>query len=61
MTSMTSTVDDAEEAEQYGIQDANFYSLIAAAKIDLSFTTKERLVLMRNSSGGKEWSGEWSD
>ena len=51
----------AEEMKKLGIVDAHAYSLIAAVQIKLGFRMYEKLVLVRNPWGFKEWSGAWSD
>lgn len=47
--------------KKLGIVDAHAYSLIAAVEIDLDWLMKEKLLLVRNPWGFKEWTGEWSD
>jgi len=44
-----------------GLVDAHAYSLISARIIKLSNGRTERLCLIRNPWGKKEWTGDWSD
>ena len=44
-----------------GLVDAHAYSLIGAFEINLRNGKKERLCLIRNPWGKKEWTGDWGD
>lgn len=44
-----------------GLVDAHAYSLIAAVEVNINMVSKEKLVLVRNPWGFKEWNGDWSD
>lgn len=57
---MTSITGFDPEDGNYGIEEAQEYSLIAAVELSFSMSNKQRLVLIRNPRGHKEWSGEWS-
>lgn len=66
MTTAVSTLgsvadDSANDMTKVGLVDAHAYSLIAAVEINISLLQKEKLVLIRNPWGFREWSGDWSD
>ena len=44
-----------------GLVDAHAYSLIAAIEVNINMVKKEKLVLVRNPWGFREWNGDWSD
>lgn len=44
-----------------GLVDAHAYSLIGAKQIRLKNGKTERLCLVRNPWGKREWTGDWSD
>ena len=44
-----------------GLVDSHAYSLIAALEVSCGPFTKERLLMLRNPWGFREWSGDWSD
>ena len=44
-----------------GLVDSHAYSLIAAVDVDIGIMKKEKLVMIRNPWGFKEWSGDWGD
>lgn len=48
-------------SNELGLVDAHAYSIIAALDADIGLLAKERLVLIRNPWGFREWSGDWSD
>ena len=49
------------EASSAGLVDAHAYSLIAAVEIDLGMLQKQKLLMIRNPWGFKEWHGQWGD
>jgi len=44
-----------------GLVDAHAYSLISAKEIKLQNGRTQRLCLVRNPWGKREWTGDWSD
>jgi calpain-15 len=44
-----------------GLVDAHAYSLIKAREIKTSMGKIEKILLIRNPWGKKEWNGDWSD
>jgi len=44
-----------------GLVDAHAYSLIKAREVKLFGGKTERILLIRNPWGKKEWNGDWSD
>jgi hypothetical protein len=51
----------SNEAKSAGLVDAHAYSLIAAVEIDLGAFQKQKLLMIRNPWGFKEWNGQWGD
>jgi len=49
------------DLSKIGLVDSHAYSLIAALEVDLGLLSKEKLILLRNPWGFREWSGDWSD
>lgn len=48
-------------SNEIGLLDAHAYSVIAALDAEIGLISRERLVLVRNPWGFREWSGDWSD
>ena len=42
-----------------GLVDSHAYSLIAALEVNCGAFTKERLLMLRNPWGFREWGGDW--
>lgn len=56
-----SNFQNPNEAKSAGLVDAHAYSLIAAVEIDLGMMQKQKLLMIRNPWGFKEWNGQWGD
>ena len=54
-------IDNSMDMTKVGLVDAHAYSLIAAVEVNVNMVTKEKLVLVRNPWGFREWNGDWSD
>ena len=54
-------IDSSMDMTKVGLVDAHAYSLIAAVEVNINLVTKEKLVLVRNPWGFREWNGDWSD
>jgi calpain-15 len=52
---------NSSEAKGAGLVDAHAYSLIAAVEIELGMMQKQKLLMIRNPWGFKEWNGKWGD
>lgn len=52
---------NANDARSAGLVDAHAYSLIAALEIDIGLLQKQKLLMIRNPWGFKEWNGQWGD
>ena len=48
-------------SNEIGLLDAHAYSVIAVLDAEIGLISRERLVLVRNPWGFREWSGDWSD
>ena len=57
----SSADDNPNDMTKVGLVDAHAYSLIAAIEVNISMLSKEKLLLIRNPWGFREWSGDWSD
>ena len=57
----SSADDNPNDMTKVGLVDAHAYSLIAAVEVNISLLQKEKLLLIRNPWGFREWSGDWSD
>ena len=44
-----------------GLLDAHAYSIIAVLEAEISLFSREKMILIRNPWGFREWSGDWSD
>ena len=51
----------SEDMKSVGLVDAHAYSLIKAREIKTKTGGTERILLVRNPWGKKEWNGDWSD
>ena len=65
---MTTAVSSEANSEQNqaslkkaGLVDGHAYSLISAVNVDISPIKKQKMVLIRNPWGFKEWEGDWGD
>lgn len=55
-------IDSSTDMTKVGLVDAHAYSLIAAVEVSVNMIgTKEKLVMVRNPWGFREWNGDWSD
>ena len=44
-----------------GLVDSHAYSLLAAVDVEIGLLKREKLVMLRNPWGYREWSGDWGD
>ena len=44
-----------------GLVDAHAYSLLAAVDVEIGLLKREKLILIRNPWGFREWGGDWGD
>lgn len=51
----------ASNMRSVGLVDAHAYSLIGAREVNLQNGKIERICLVRNPWGKREWTGDWSD